>query len=52
MTCHDRAPSVARPEVELNKARTASQQHQGEFEARSREQETKIGSAQKALSGI
>lgn len=36
-------------QVELNKARTASQQHQGEFEARSREQETKIGSAQKAI---
>jgi hypothetical protein len=36
-------------QVELNKARTASQQHQSEFEARSREQETKISSAQKAI---
>merc|ERR1711924_387378 len=36
-------------QVELNKARSASQQHQSEFEARSREQETKIQSAQKAI---
>jgi hypothetical protein len=36
-------------QVELNKARAASQQHSSEFEARSREQENKIVSAQTSI---
>merc|ERR1719214_184893 len=36
-------------QVELNKARAASEQHQSEFEARSREQAAKIAEAQATI---
>ena len=36
-------------EVELNKARAASEQHRGEFDSRSREQMTKIHDAQATI---